>query len=758
MNRIKTLIVFMMLLASPNLLLAVNEDPNREWLSHHWQPTFTDYNMTATFAIRIDDVPQTSATLELGAFAGEVCRASWHLVLPDEPLNTGVYITEGYNIQGVENEIITFRLYDHNTASELNVKTAYTLPFVANQHIGSAEHPQYIDFYTPSSSDYILITDMSQLVAGRKYLITSGLDGTVKAVGGHQGVDAVRSAVEIGCANKKTHQIAAVVPLDESVFQFTLGSNDDQWSLYDKANSAYLGTDINGHMQLSESLKAWSVVVRPDGKAQVKATVSDQDLYLQYDSENTSFYCKEGEGYVYLFAQCELVKGEMASLSITDPAEMQVVESGNTLAVTDLSTVHVSNLIIEDGAQLLNASAGVMATMQQEVIGYADVNVSDGWYTLATPMVASSVESGSNLLFPEYDLYAFDETNLTHDEWRNYKNNANNGFTAFQAGRGYLYANGTTVTSVFKGVLNHGDVTFPMTYTEDRPDVLKGFNLVGNPYPHVIYKGTGGAIDDSHLASGYYVLDNSGAWLAKTYETAIQPGQGFLVQTDEARDLSITKTNAAATGETSSGSGKRNAVPKISLHLSNGVMSDVAYLYMDQGRDLNKVDHFNADNPVLSVISNGKDLAIAHLDDSAASVDLRFDNKLAGTFTLTVDVQHWAGDYLYLVDRITGAEIDLLRNPKYTFRATGHEHAFRFELLLKEENGSEEDFAFYDGDEWRIATDYAGATLQVVDLLGRVMKSEEAKSSFSTAGMAPGVYVFRLINGDAIRSQKVVLE
>lgn len=63
-----------------------------------------------------------------------------------------------------------------------------------------------------------------------------------------------------------------------------------------------------------------------------------------------------------------------------------------------------------------------------------------------------------------------------------------------------------------------------------------------------------------------------------------------------------------------------------------------------------------------------------------------------------------------------------------------------------------------DGDEWRIATDYAGATLQVVDLLGRVLKSEEAKSSFSTAGMAPGVYVFRLINGDAIRSQKVVLE
>ena len=753
MNKIKTLFVLLMVFwAVPNMLFAADDYPD-----HHWQPENTDFNMTAVFAIRIDDVMQTSVDLELGAFAGEVCRSSFHLVPP--PFNTGVYITEGYNIQGLAGETITFRLYDHGTQSELDVMTAYSIPFVPNQNIGNAVSPQFIDFYTVTPHYYMLITDESQLVEGRRYLIADGYDGTVMAMSGYDEEEEMRFAVGMTCEHHKTNQAPAVVPAMGYVYQFTLGSLDEQWSIYDEANEAYLVADENGSMELSEDPLEWSVTVSPDGKAQIKATVSNVEQYLHYDSEEERFLCDGDNGsQVYLFALCDLVSGTVASLSVTEPAGMYVVESGDTLTVTDLSTVHVSNLIIEDGAQLINASEGVLATMQKSVEAYTDVAVSDGWYTIASPMVAAPVEEGSNLVFPHYDLYAFDETCLTEEEWRNYKNNANNGFTGFEAGRGYLYANSNTFTPVFKGVLNHKDVAFPLTYTDARTDQLKGFNLIGNPFPHSIYKGAGGAIDDSDLASGYYVLTNEGSWMARTYETAIEPGQGVLVQTAVAKDLDFAKSTAAATAETSSQKSRGNAVPRIAVYLSDGSVADAAYVYLSEGRSLEKIAHFNPNNPALSVCWNGDNLAIAHVDEDAESVDLRFDYHKTGTYTISVEAKDWTTNYLHLIDHLTGADIDLLRQPSYAVKVTGQEYASRFKLVLQGGDGSDEPYAYFNGSEWMLTGHHDGTTLQVIDVSGRVLDFGVVKHHFSTQGLAPGVYVFRFIHGDTTSSQKVIIK
>lgn len=754
MYKIKLLIVFLTILwVTPNSLFAVDEYPD-----HHWQPVYSDFNMTATFAVRIDGVMQTSPDLELGAFVGDVCRASFHLILTPPPFNTGVYITEGYNIQGSAGETITFRLYDHSSQSELDVVSNYSIVFQANQNIGNAVNPQYIDFYTMSSSYYMLITDESQLVEGRKYLIASGFDGTAIAVGGPLEGGTISEGVEITCANKKTNQSTPAVPAQGYVFQFTMGQYNDLWTLYDGVNMNYLVTDESGDLKLSENPMGWEVVITPDGKAKLKATVSETDQYLYYDSAEAFFSCDQDEDLnVFLFAQCDLISGTMASLTVEDPTRMLVVASGSVLDVTDLSTVHVSNLIIEDGAQLLNASEGVLATMQKTVEAYADITVPDGWYTVASPMVPSPVEEGSNLLFPDYDLYYFDETNLTQEEWRNYKNNANNGFTAFEAGRGYLYANGTSFTPIFKGTLNHADVTFPLTYTNARPDDLKGFNLVGNPYPHNIYKGAGGAIDDNHLASGFYVLTNDGSWMAETYETAILPGQGILVETAVAGDLSITKSNAVATGETISMKHTRgDALPRIAVNLSNGVYSDVAYLYLGEGHNLDKIGHFNPNNPSLYIHEDNHGFAIAFMDESTESVEIWLDNQLPGDYTLKVDAKDLSNGYLHLIDYVTGADIDLLRNPSYSFKATGREYASRFKLVLQYEADLEQPFAHFDGTEW-VISDYEGAVMQVVDVMGRVLWNGQAKPHFSTVGLPSGVYVFRLVNGENERVQKVVL-
>ena len=49
-------------------------------------------------------------------------------------------------------------------------------------------------------------------------------------------------------------------------------------------------------------------------------------------------------------------------------------------------------------------------------------------------------------------------------------------------------------------------------------------------------------------------------------------------------------------------------------------------------------------------------------------------------------------------------------------------------------------------------------TLQVMDVMGRVIVCRDARPCVSTQGMTPGVYVLRLIQGDKVRTQKIVIE
>ena len=67
-------------------------------------------------------------------------------------------------------------------------------------------------------------------------------------------------------------------------------------------------------------------------------------------------------------------------------------------------------------------------------------------------------------------------------------------------------------------------------------------------------------------------------------------------------------------------------------------------------------------------------------------------------------------------------------------------------------------FAYYDGSEWVIGNE-GRATIQVVDAMGRVLRSEtiNGNATINTNGLSAGVYVIRLINGEDVRVQKFVV-
>ena len=108
---------------------------------------------------------------------------------------------------------------------------------------------------------------------------------------------------------------------------------------------------------------------------------------------------------------------------------------------------------------------------------------------------------------------------------------------------------------------------------------------------------------------------------------------------------------------------------------------------------------------------------------------------------------------------MTGNDVDLLATPAYTFTAKTTDYESRFKLVFSantEDGPSTGSGTFAFISDGNIIVNGEG-TLQVIDLTGRIIVCRDALHCVSTTGMTPGVYVLRLINGDDVKTQKIVI-
>lgn len=461
---------------------------------------------------------------------------------------------------------------------------------------------------------------------------------------------------------------------------------------------------------------------------------------------------------IYIEAACQLDQNaNVGTLTVTEGT--LTLLSGNTLTVNAvLTNTAAEALVIKDGAQLINVSPDVAATVEKDITGYG-TNNPDGWYTIASPVNSMAIEA-SGFLTPEYDLYRFNETNLTHEEWENYKGNIHEDFTTFVNGRGYLYASTETFTPTFVGTLNNAAVTCQLTRTS-RPDELDGFNLIGNPFPHNIYKGNGRAIYHEKMASGYYTLTNEGAWHVHPDDEAILPGQGILVNLTPYTYYNSYTTTLTINKIATSGNSKA-IEPRMDISVTGAQGSDRCFAYFCEGIGLNKINNLNENLPSLSIRNEGQNYAIAHLNRQTETLDVMFNNKKAGNYTIAIEGNGMSFEYLHLIDNITGADVDLLRQPGYTFHATGNEYAARFKVVFKPMTGVEENklesFCFVSGETLYVNMETEDGQLTLTDVLGRTVKSVRLNgNTCSISGLQSGVYVVRLTEGTKSLVQKIVI-
>ena len=202
---------------------------------------------------------------------------------------------------------------------------------------------------------------------------------------------------------------------------------------------------------------------------------------------------------------------------------------------------------------------------------------------------------------------------------------------------------------------------------------------------------------------------------------------------------------------------------KFSLNLTqnrgNNVI-DRAIVRMGEGRQLPKFQLFEGSTKVY-IPQGDQDYAVVR-SEGQGELPVNFHASENGTYTLSMEVENMDMNYLHLIDNMTGMDVDLLQTPSYTFEAKVNDYESRFRLVFAANNedgastGSTT-FAFYSNGSW-IINNAGEATLQVVDLTGRILSSETVNGSVSkTINAVPGVYMLRLINGENVNVQKIVV-
>ena len=423
------------------------------------------------------------------------------------------------------------------------------------------------------------------------------------------------------------------------------------------------------------------------------------------------------------------------------------IQSGKKLTVReDVSWEYGGIFIIEDGAQLVHQNYYLEAKVLKKITAY-DANT-HLWNLISSPIIEDIVPTTENGILTELEsdfaLYAYNEENHS---WINYKEEP---FTLAN-GIGYLYSNALDTTLVFSG--NVRACTAPamiyLSYHASNGNSA-GCNFVGNPLPC-----------NAFTNKSYYVFNeesNALTAVALSTCTPVSPCTGIVVNAKEAGDF-VTFSHERPLSSENHGYIEITAAKSDAQNL----ILDQALLSFNPDDNLTKY-HFFKDSPQVYFTKDGQDLAILSID-SVSMQPIKFKAAENGSYTLHFEPIDMNISYLHLSDNITGINVDLLSSPNYTFNANTSDYASRFKLVFDPHYGVEEygneAFAYVlDGHIYINDVETChGASLQVVDMTGRVVISVgDVSGNVSTTGMAPGVYVLRLNDGNTIRTQKMVIE
>lgn len=441
------------------------------------------------------------------------------------------------------------------------------------------------------------------------------------------------------------------------------------------------------------------------------------------------------------------------------------ISASKNLTVTSVT----SNLAGNDGLVLQSNSSGtasiihnsddVPATVERYISGAAE-----NWHFLSPPVenqiIANSnwVPSGTYGNGSGYDLYVWEESTscwvyqLNTTAAQNW--NTVHPQTNFIPGKGYLYAvQGLNPTNNFKGNLNNGSVSFPISANSIIDENLTGFNLIGNPYASAIdWKATSGWTRSNLVDSGggydmwiwnpatnnYGVFNSNGTVGTNGVTQYIGEMQGFFVRAATNANIVMTNDVRLHTGasywmKTGQTKTSLNIITQLKVKIESqaGFGSDeVLFQFGHQNNAAGAAKLFSNNKNAPSIFTNleSEKLSVKYLTDITqnSSIPISFQSGENGQFTLSFDSENANFEYLFLEDKIQKTIYNLLENPIYTFDSDVKDAPNRFLLHFTSEKSIADDTTlsipmYFDGTSIVIDLRLISDTTEIAifDILGK---------------------------------------
>ena len=372
-------------------------------------------------------------------------------------------------------------------------------------------------------------------------------------------------------------------------------------------------------------------------------------------------------------------------------------------------------------------------TFTKDIAAYTETG---GYYLIASPIGEVNPENVTNMLENNHDLYYFNQSEEL--EWRNYEAEHFN----LLPGKGYLYANSENVTLTFTGAPYNG--TGEVELVKDDGADFPGWNLVGNPFDQTAY-----------ITKPFYTMNPEGTEIIAGTGNSVQAMEGiFVIAEEDEETMTFSTTNPNQS--------KEQIVINVAQDRGNAI--DRAIVRIGQAEVLPKF-MLNQNSTKMYISYNSNDYSVVRSNKNGR-LPVCFQPEQDGTYTISVNTENLFVRYLHLIDRETGEDINLLLTPSYTFEAKTTGKPNRFELVFKtglglfkelfvKEGG--DSFGFFSNGEW-IINNEGDAVLQVVDVNGQILSSEEISGCVSKhIEAAPGVYMLRLIKGNDMKVQKIIV-
>ena len=356
----------------------------------------------------------------------------------------------------------------------------------------------------------------------------------------------------------------------------------------------------------------------------------------------------------------------------------------------------------------------------------------------------------------------------------------------FTPGKGYMLAISKDVFMNSTGTLNRGNVPIRLTLKEpDDINYASGWNLVGNPYQAYL--------NINSLNRNLYIYDADQGVYAPYAPAAsgnpatpsqyIHPHQAFFVHAaSDGEELIFTQ--AMASTETTPYSYYRDDridYPLVNLYAENNAGQrdlTVVEFHRPELGGARKLETMRNAPFTIAAHYAGMSYGILFATDDIERIPVRFKTDESGWVTLTWSTHNGVFSKLLLIDNKLGVEHNMLADNSYTFEASPDDYSSRFYIVYDcsgmgiEEN--EDDggastgsatFAYINNGNIVIDVDTGhGASIQVIDVLGRVLYSKTiagtdgTSCTISTKGLAKGVYLIRLADGHNVKTQKLVVQ